>query len=550
MKKTLYAALAFGATVLVAGCNGTTSTTPVTAASADSFKTSTPIKHLVVIFGENVSFDHYFGTYPSATNPAGEPAFTAAAGTPSANILTGALLTNNGNMTNAANGTGVSNPFRLDRSQAATSDQNHDYTAEQQAEDNGAADLFPKFTGTAETGGTGAFGTTGIVMGYYDGNTTTALWNYAQHYAMSDNAYSDQYGPSTPGAISLISGQNNGFISTLSSSTSYFIDDGQGGTALIGDVDPSNDSCSSTTDTGYLTAKNVGDLLNSKSVTWGWFEGGFNLSITNSNGTTGCKRNTLSEVIGATKSDYVPHHEPFQYYFTTANSTHARPSSTASIGAQGDAANHQYDIRDFFTAVKAGNYPAVSFLKASGFQDAHAGYSDPLDEQTFVTEVVNFLEQQPDWSSTAVIILYDDSDGWYDHAFHDAVNGSFDATVDQVNGAGKCGVKGTTAQAEGVAGTGPVNGRCSPGVRQPFIVISPWAKANYIDHTLITQASVTRFIEDNWLGGTRIGGGSFDATTGSIDALFDFTGAGNNAKLFLDTSTGEPVSAPSTSLPQ
>ena len=544
MKKTLYAALAFGMTFTLTACNDSTSST------ADALPTATPIKHLVVIYGENISFDHYFGTYPTATNPPNEPKFTAAAGTPSANILTNALLTNNGNLTNAANGTGVSNPFRLDLTQAATSDQNHDYTAEQQAEDLGAADLFPKFTGSAGTGGTGAFDTTGIVMGYYDGNTVTALWNYAQHYAMSDNSYSDQYGPSTPGAINVISGQTNGFSSTKNSFTSYFISDGQGAMTLTGDVDPSADMCSSSTDTGSLAGKNIGDLLNSADITWGFFEGGFNLGITDSNGSTGCKRNTLSAVIGATKADYIPHHQPFQYYASTANPTHARPASTDVIGFSGDAANHQYDIQDFFAAVKSGNFPAVSYLKASGFQDGHAGYSDPLDEQTFITEVVNFLEQQPDWKNTAVILAYDDSDGWYDHQFATPGNASFDSVEDQLTGSGACGTKGTTAQSGGVAGKGPVNGRCGPGVRQPFIVISPWAKANFVDHTLITQASVIRFIEDNWLKGKRIGGGSFDATTGSINTMFDFTGSGNNAALLLDDSTGEVTTTPSANLPQ
>ncbi|WP_279609963.1 alkaline phosphatase family protein, partial [Burkholderia cepacia] len=150
---------------------------------------------------ENVSFDHYFGSYPNATNPAGEPAFTPAAGTPGINGLTGALLTANGNFTNTQNGTNAANPFRLDRTQAASADQNHAYTAEQQAYDNGAADLFPLFTGSASPGGAGAFGTKGQVMGFFDGNTVTALWNYAQHFSMNDNAYTDTYGPSTPGAL-------------------------------------------------------------------------------------------------------------------------------------------------------------------------------------------------------------------------------------------------------------------------------------------------------------------------------------------------------------
>ena len=47
-------------------------------------------------------------------------------------------------------------------------------------------------------------------MGYFDGNTVTALWHYAQHFAMSDNAYTDTYGPSTPGALEVVSGQTNG----------------------------------------------------------------------------------------------------------------------------------------------------------------------------------------------------------------------------------------------------------------------------------------------------------------------------------------------------
>ncbi len=111
--------------------------------------TATPIKHLVVIFQENVSFDHYFGTYPHATNPSGEPHFEAVPGTPTVNGLRGTLLTNNPNATNPVNGTGATNPFRLDRSQAATNDQDHDYTPEQLAFDHGLMDAFPASVGTA-----------------------------------------------------------------------------------------------------------------------------------------------------------------------------------------------------------------------------------------------------------------------------------------------------------------------------------------------------------------------------------------------------------------
>jgi phospholipase C len=530
------------------GGSGSNGLTPVSA--QNQLTTATPIKHVVVIYNENVSFDHYFATYPNATNPSGEPAFTAAAGTPSVNGLSGTLLTNNPNFINTLNGTGATNPFRLDRTQAATADQNHAYTAEQQAYNNGAADLFPKFTGKGSSGGAGAFGTTGQVMGYYDGNTVTAMWNYAQHFAMSDNAYTDTFGPSTPGALEVIAGQTNGVqlvktsqqpFNLTTASHSYYVNDGQGGITLINDVDPANDLCSSTTDQILMSGKNIGDLLNSRSITWGGFMGGFNLSTTNSNGTTGCKRSTVTPAVGQATADYIPHHNWFQYYASTSNPQHLRPSATAAIGytlqSDGktvDPANHQYDSDDFFAAVKAGNYPSVSFIKAPAFQDGHAGYSDPLDEQAFTAKVVNFLQQQPDWKSTAVIVAWDDSDGWYDHAYANPTSPSFDAQADQLNGAGKC---GTGTAPNGVNGAA-VNGRCGPGTRIPFLVISPWAKVNYVDHTPISQASVVRFIEDNWLGSQRIGGGSFDATAGSIMGLFNFSGAGNNPTVFVDPNLG------------
>jgi phospholipase C len=517
--------------------------------------TATPIKHVVVIYNENVSFDHYFATYPNAANPAGEPAFTPAAGTPAVNGLSGALLTANPNFTNTANGTSAANPFRLDRTQAATADQNHAYMAEQQAYDNGLADLFPKFTGKGTAGGAGAFGTAGQVMGYYDGNTVGALWNYAQKFAMSDNAYTSTYGPSTPGALEVVSGQTNGMLVVKASKPavnattglgSYYVNDGQGGFTMINDVDPANDVCSSTTDTALMAGKNIGDLLNAGNITWGGFMGGFNLATVNSNGTTSCKRSTLSPVVGQATADYIPHHNWFQYFASTANPTHARPSTTAAIGKSletdgktPEPANHQYDTDDFFASVKSGNYPSVSFIKAPAFQDGHAGYSDPLDEQAFTAKIVNFLQQQPDWASTAVIVAWDDSDGWYDHAYAVPTSASFDAIADQVNGAGKC---GTGTAPLGVKGA-PVNGRCGPGTRIPFVVISPWAKVNYVDHTQIDQASVVKFIEDNWLAGQRLGGGSFDATSGSIMGMFNFSGAGNNPTLFIDPNLGTPVAS-------
>jgi phospholipase C len=511
---------------------------PITAsAESDSVSTATPIKHVVVIFGENISFDHYWGTYPYATNPAGEPKFYPAPGTPSVNGLSDGLLSNNPNFLNTAgNGKGASNPFRLDRSQAATADQDHDYTPEQEAFHGGLMDSFPEYTGTPGPPPSTQT-TTGLVMGYYDGNTVTALWNYAQHYAINDNSYGTNFGPSTVGAVNLISGQTNG-VSDQMSASGDVVNDGSGGLTLISDANPIGDVCTSTTSGQVsMSGTNIGDLLSAAGVTWGWFEGGFNLSKTNSNGTTGCARSTTSAVTGVTETDYIPHHEPFQYYATTANPTHARPTSVWTIGND-DSAHHQYDIDDFYNVVNAGNMPAVSFLKAPGYQDAHAGYSDPLDEQAFVVKVINFLEQRPDWKSTAVFIAYDDSDGWYDHQLGQIVNQSTTAD-DMLTGNGQCGT-GTDTALPGPSGAAHAQGRCGYGPRLPLMLISPYAKQNFVDHTLTDQSSIIHFIEDNWLGGKRIGSGSFDAISGGVNNMFDFSHRDNRSEFVLDPTTGEP----------
>ena len=514
--------------------------TPVTQSAA--------IKHVVVIFGENISFDHYFATYPKATNPAGEPSFTAASNTPTVAGLTADLLTANPNAGNIQNGAGASNPFRLDRTQAATADQDHNYGPEQTAFDNGQMDLFPLSVGVPDasalatnTGATSIATTNGLTMGYFDGNTVTALWNYAQHYAMNDHSFGTTFGPSTPGALNLISGQTNGAVPDQNA-TSDVVADGNGGFTDTGDADPTGDICSTTTGALiHMTGKNVGDLLTAANVSWGFFEGGFDLTKSNGNGTTGCARSSTSGVTKQVKADYIPHHQPFQYYASTANPNHTRPTSVSAIGTNADAANHQYDTHDFTDALAAGNLPAVSFLKAPGFQDGHAGYSDPLDEQTFVVDMINALQNSQYWTNTAVILAYDDSDGWYDHMIN-IVNGS-STTQDALNGAGVCSsttATGATALPGVDAATLHAQGRCGYGPRLPMMVVSPWAKPNYVDSTVTDQSSITRFIEDTFIGGSRLGGGSFDSIAGSLSPMFDFSqGTPQNGKaVLLNDQTG------------
>jgi len=491
---------------------------------AASLPTTTPIKHLVVLFQENASFDHYFDTYPNAANPPGEPAFTPRGNTPAVNGLTPQLLTNNPNTVQ---------PFRLDRSQALTCSQVHNYLPEQQAQDAGAMDKFVQF-GEGKATNSRQYCPAGTVMGYFDGNTVTGLWNYAQHFAINDNSFGTVFGPSTPGALSLVSANTSGVICGPKSavyntpgtcSTSAPPTSGGTGTAYR-DSDPYYDDCAAggTTDksnTTAITASSIAGPLNAASVTWGWFQGGFaNCSAKHPLIAIDRLQGVDPATDAVRSSDYDPHHDPFQYVASTANPHHLAPSAPAMIG-QTDQANHQYDLSDFWTAADAGNLPAVSFLKAPGYQDGHPASSDPLDEQEYLTTTINHLMSLPSWKTTAVIVQWDDSDGWYDH-----VRG---AIVNHSNTALDFGC-GTTTDGAGA--------RCGYGPRLPYLVISPYAKDNFVDHTLTDQTSTTRFIEDNWLGSMRMS--VFDSEAGSIMNMFDFNHP-SGRRLFLDPQTGAPL---------
>jgi phospholipase C len=174
----------------------------------------------------------------------------------------------------------------------------------------------------------------------------------------------------------------------------------------------------------------------------------------------------------------------------------------------------------------------VSFIKAPAYQDGNAGYSNPLLEQEFVVDFVNRLQSLPDWLTTAVVLAWDDSGGWYDHVMSPIINQS-QTVRDALTGVGLCGSNPNKV-------AGGYQARCGYGTRLPFLVVSPWAKQNYVHHGLTDQTSIIRFIEDNWQTG-RIGDFSFDELTGDIQPMFDFSGEDIAPRLFLDTTTGAVV---------
>jgi phospholipase C len=542
--------------------------------------TTTPIKHVVVIFDENVSFDHYFATYPDAANTSGEP-FYASPGTPSVTGLSGTLLT--------ANPNGI-NPERFDPSNVnnvLTCDQNHSYTPEQEAADNGAEDEFPTYTATA-TGNDpeGQPCSNNQVMDYYDGNVVTAEWNYAQHFALSDDNFGSTFGPSTEGALNVTSG-NAGNVDTTHAVRSALTDgdtvtytnpDGGTGTTLIGDAQPYWDDCS-TGPAVALNGENIGDQLNSKDLSWGWFQGGFtpdspysgpetSASTYNQLNNPGAVTCTSNSNVGAalggtgktgadpwgTTNNYSAHYDGFQFYASTANPHHLAPTSLSVVGTdtatpgQFDTANHNYDVSEFNDLVSAistnqlpaSNLPAVSYLKAPVYETGHPATSDPVDEQAWLVNEINEIESLPTWKSTAIFVTYDDSDGWYDHVSGGVSNPS-DTTADALTGTDACGT--VPGPGDPGYGTTPVydeQGRCGVGPRLPLIVISPWAKQDYVNDTPSTQSSIIAFIEQNWNLGQIPG--SLANSAGSIDDMFNFSATPSQLAppLTLSSTTGEP----------
>jgi phospholipase C len=145
--------------------------------------------------------------------------------------------------------------------------------------------------------------------------------------------------------------------------------------------------------------------------------------------------------------------------------------------------------------------------------------------QTFLVETLNKLQNTSEWKNMAVIVLWDDSGGWYDHVMPTIINQS-STPEDALLGPGDA----------GNPPPGAYQGRLGYGMRIPFLVISPFAKKNYVDHSMIDQTSVLRFIEDNWYLG-QIGDQSFDAVAGSLNNLFNF-GSPDKKPLILNPNTG------------
>jgi phospholipase C len=263
------------------------------------------------------------------------------------------------------------------------------------------------------------------VMDYYDGNTVTALWNYAQHFSMSDNSFGTTFGPSHIGAINLISGNNHGLI--LSQPSAAIVDGTQ-----IGNVEPTYDDCPVDPVNIHFTGRNIGDLLNARGISWGWFSDGSKPTSRLADGTPVCNE---------TRNQQVRRHRHRvrqRQLAVPVLQVDVEPAAPTAHVGRGDQAS-------------GSGQPRVRHRRLLG--------RGPLDEQDFIAYLVNRLERLPSWNSTAVVIMYDDSDGAYDHVMPPILNDS-QTVLDALTGPGLCGT--------GTPILGGYQGRCGHGPRLPF----------------------------------------------------------------------------------
>ena len=407
------------------------------------------INHVVVLYLENRSFDNLYGEFPGAD---GLSAVTRATQMDSAGVAYSVLP-------QAANGglplTLANAPFAIEQyipAGTATRDLVHRYYQEQAQIDGGRMDKFAAVSDAK-----------GLSMGYYH-TAGLPLAAEARSYTVMDRFFHSAFGGSFLNHMYLIAAAAPPFPGAPASVIAQL--DATGNLVKDGAVTPDgfavNTSftvnaphpATATVLVPNVTLPTIGDRLTDKAVSWAWYSGGWNKALA-----------------GTPDPLFQFHHQPFAYFANYADGTPAK-------------AQHLKDEDDFIAAAKSGNLPAVSFVKPSGMDNEHPGYTDLLTGERHVVDLINAVRNGPNWKDSAIIITYDENGGFWDHV------------------------------------APPVKDKWGPGTRVPTLVISPYARRGYVDHTPYETVSILGLIEKRW-GLTPLN--ARDAGAGDMTTAFDFT---------------------------
>ena len=465
-------------------------------ASLDSVQT------IVVIFAENRGFDHLYGTFPGANGIPISGTYVAQRdrdlstlpklpqawnGVTAAGFMPAITQATSDNLANA--------PYSLEATYTGfdttyiTRDLWHRFFENQMQIDGGANDMFAAW---ADSGG--------LVLGHVDGSQL-AMWKLAQDFVLADNFFMGAFGgsflnhqylvcacaPEYPNAdtaaakptIAMIDTDATGHFLpqlTIGSTSPASAIDGPPTFALSGNLVPKNYFGDATfravntmqppfqpsfnappaSDTTKLyadpnaattlppqTAQTIGDLLDAKGVAWTWYSGAWSSTLAIASGDRVFPPNAMP----GSAPNFQFHHQPFNYYAAFDPVTGA-PARQA----------HLKDYTDLASDIVAGTLPAVVFYKPEGDLNEHSGYASLAAGDQHIAQLVAALQASPQYANMIIVITYDENGGWWDHV------------------------------------APPAGDLLGPGTRIPAIVVSPYAKRSFVDHTPYDTGSIQRLL--------------------------------------------------------
>jgi phospholipase C len=425
--------------------------------AGDGGATLASVNHFVVIYMENHSFDNLYGEFPGADGLAVATSPTQNDGLDGGAYATLPLpLIADGSVEPGFTGATLSNaPFAIDdyvAADAATRDLHHIFFTEQFQINGGKMDQFVHWSDAR-----------GLSMGHYR-TMNLPVPNEAKNWTVCDHFHHAAFGGSFLNHQFLIAAQapvwdtsakplppeasavddptkinpgaGEGFLWTdTSTSTPYLVNTSFSVNSPHPYFSPAADEL-----VPSLKAATIGDRLTAASLDWAWYAGGWNdaMAYSNDAGVGDAGGTPIEE-------NFQYHHQPFVYY---ANYADGQPGRS-----------HLKDESDFLAAAQAGSLPAVSFVKPVGLENEHPGYTDLLDGDQHLLMLIQAVKASPNWKDTAIIVTYDEHGGFWDHV------------------------------------APPAGDKWGPGSRVPTIVISPFAKKGYVDHTQYTTLSILATIE-------------------------------------------------------
>jgi phospholipase C len=441
------------------------------------------IETVVVIYAENRSFDNLYGHFPGANGLQNVTPANATQRDRDGSVLKelppiwGGLTAEGTTplVTQAQTEHLPNKPFAIDDPQGfttpigvATHDLWHLFYQNQMQINGGNNDRFVAYSDSGA-----------LVMGYYDGSKLP-MWNVAQKYVLADNFFQGAFGGSflnhfelicactpvypnadkTPARKLIAAVESDGISPTLAPDSPKSAMDGipkfVNNGAITPDFyavntmqppyQPSNNKPAEKADPRFadpevpntLPPQNditIGDLLSLKGVSWAWYAGAW--------------QDALDGNRGKPVPNFQFHHQPFNYFARFAPDTAARAEHLKDGGMKGVA---------FIKAIDAGQLPQVTFYKPQGNLNEHPGYTDVESGDAHIADLIAHLERSPQWPHMLVIVTYDENGGFWDHV------------------------------------APPKADRWGPGTRIPTIIVSPFAKRGYVDHTQYDSTSILRFV--------------------------------------------------------